>query len=115
MKRRGQENFLDYIPKKNGELLWKQNQKGHVELVMKNKGFFNSIAQFFFHKPKVSYIELDDMGTFIWQQIDGKTDVYMIGEKMKEKFGKNAEPLYTRLCNYVKILKNHKFIQLLRG
>lgn len=115
MRRRGRENFLDYIPVKNPEFSWKLNRKGNAEIAMKNKGFFNRIAQIFFQKPRVSFIELDAMGTFIWQQIDGKKDVYVIGEMVKKKFGQNAEPLYTRLCHYVKILKNHKLIQLLRG
>lgn len=115
MRIKGRENFLDYIPVKNPEFLWEFNKKGHVEIAMKNKGFFNRIAQLFFQRPGVSFIELDDMGTFIWRQIDGKKDVYEISEEVKKKFGENAKPLYTRLCQYVKILRNYKLIQLLRG
>lgn len=113
--RKGRENFLDYIPVRNPRIFWELNKAGNVELEVEHRGFFHRIAQIFFQRPRVSRIELDVMGSFLWQQMDGKTDVYGLGKNLKEKFGEKAEPLYTRLCNYVKILKNYKFIQLLRG
>lgn len=113
-KRTGQENFLEFIPVKNTEYEWKLNDEGNVEIARKNKGVYNKIAQVIFKKPKVSYIALDEFGSFIWQQIDGKRDVYAIGQAVKQKFGDRAEPLYTRLCNYIKTLKNHKFVMLMK-
>lgn len=113
-KRTGQENFLEFIPLRNEQNSWKIKKNGRVEIAMENKGIFNKIAQLLFKKPKVSYIELDEFGSFIWQQIDGKRDVYAIGEKVKAKFGDKAEPLYTRLCTYIKTLRNHKFIMLMK-
>ena len=114
MKRTGQENFLDYIPVKNPEIEWKTNGENLAVLAMENKGFFNKAAQLIFKKPKVSYIELDEFGTFVWQQINGKQTVYVIGEQVKGQFGEKAEPLYTRLCTYIKTLRNHNFIHLER-
>ena len=32
--------------------------------------------------------------------------------KMKERFGKKAEPLYDRLVKYMQILRNNQFIWL---
>lgn len=114
MKRTGKENFLDFIPLMNQENTWKLKENGHVEIAMKNKGIFNKVAQIFFKKPKVSYIELDDFGSFVWQQIDGKRDVHEIGQAVKQRFGEKAEPLYTRLCTYIKTLKNYRFIMLMK-
>ena len=50
------------------------------------------------------------MGSFIWQQIDGKRNVYEIGQLLKQEYGKEAEPLYERLCTFVKSLHNSCFI-----
>jgi len=58
------ENYLDYIPKKNEEYTWSLNEKKLVVVDIPNKGLHNRIAQKFFHKPKVSHIELDAYGTF---------------------------------------------------
>lgn len=113
-KRIGQENFLDFIPVINQDHTWKVKENGHVEIAMKNKGIFNKIAQLIFRKPKISYIELDEFGSFVWRQIDGKKNVHEIGQIVKKKFGEKAEPLYTRLCTYIKTLKNHRFIMLMR-
>lgn len=110
MAKKKNDNFLDYIPKRNALYKWEINQKKHVEVLVVNRGLFNRIAQLFFRRPKISKIELDDFGSFIWQEMDGKKTVYEIGAAVKSKFGKKAEPLYERLCEYIKILRNNRFI-----
>ena len=107
MGEKKQENFLDYVPKRNQLYEWDLNQKKHVEIAVVNRGMFNRMAQIIFRKPKVSKIELDDLGSFIWQEL--KT-VFEIGTAVKGKFGKKAEPLYERLCEYIRILHNNRFI-----
>ena len=71
----------------------------------------NKIAQVLFKKPKVSYIHLDEMGSFIWQHIDGESDIIKIGESVKDHFGEKAEPLYERLAKYIQTLEAYKFIK----
>lgn len=104
------ENFLDYIPKQNVRFLWKLNNKERVEVRVKNTGLFKRITQIFFKKPKYSYIELDDLGSFIWQQIDGQRTVYDIGLLVKNKFGQEAEPLFERITEFLHILRRNSFI-----
>ena len=69
MRKKKQENFLDYVPKRNKLYEWDLNQKKHVEVAVVNRGLFNRIAQIIFRRPKVSRIELDELGSFIWQEI----------------------------------------------
>lgn len=106
------DNLLDFIPAKNEKIPFSTDENGKVTLAIENKGLFNKIAQKLFKKPKISYIHLDEMGSFIWPIMDGKKDVFRIGELVKEHFGENAEPLYERLCKYVKILESYGFICL---
>ena len=77
---------------------------------MQNKGFYNRLAQKFFKRPKVSYISLDEYGSFVWQQMDGKRNVYEISKLVSERFGKDAEPVVERLVKYIQILYQNKFI-----
>ena len=59
------ENFLDYTPRRNSNLLWRK--KGTlVEVDVEHRGFINRIAQKFFHRPRISHIALDEFGSFIW-------------------------------------------------
>ena len=106
------DNLLDFIPVRNEQIAFSTDQNGKVTLEIENKGLFNKIAQKLFKKPKVSFIHLDDMGSFIWPLIDGQKDILKIGELVKEHFGEKAEPLYERLCKYVKILESYGFIRL---
>lgn len=106
----GKDNYLDYIPKRNSLLVWEENKNSHVELLLHNKGFYNRMAQILFKKPKISHIELDDMGSFIWKNMDGEKTVFELGKCVKERFDKEAEPLYERLSTYLKTLHDHQFI-----
>lgn len=107
---KNKENFLEKKPQKNSEIGWK-TQDGNVTLEIENKGLFNRLAQKLLKKPKVSFIHLDEMGSFIWPLIDGETDIITLGEKVKEHFGDRAEPLYERLSKYIKILESYGFVK----
>ena len=104
------ENFLDFIPVINPDYTWGDKNKKHVTVHMVNKGFFNRAAQIFFKRPKVSHIDLDEYGSFLWRNIDGKRTIEELAGLMKEQFGEKAEPLYDRLVKYMRILQNNKFI-----
>lgn len=107
---KNKENFLDYIPRPNKLFETHENEKGHIEIVQENKGFYNKIAQKLFKKPRFSNIELDDMGSFIFRQMDGVKTVYEIGQNVKEEFGDEAEPLYERLSQFIKILHENHYV-----
>ena len=106
------ENYLERIPKRNESIKWAIDENSRVTLEVENKGFFNKIAQKFFKKPKVSYVHLDENGSFLWQQIDGEKSILDLGALVKDEFGEKAEPLYERLCKYFQILESYDFISL---
>ena len=110
MKKEKQENYLDKKPVR-ADIPWHTDENGNVTLHVENKGFMNKIAQLIFKKPKVSYIHLDEMGSFIWPVLDGGKDVFEIGKAVKEHFGEKAEPLYERLSKYIQTLESYKFIE----
>ncbi len=105
-----QQNYLDKIPLKNPNIKWNTDCDNLVTLEVENKGVFNRIAQKLFKKPKISYIHLEEFGSFVWPLIDGQTDITSLGEKVKAHFGDKAEPLYPRLVKYFETLKSCKFI-----
>ncbi|MBQ4522326.1 MAG: PqqD family protein [Lachnospiraceae bacterium] len=104
------ENYLDFIPRANVLFEWKKNKEGKVEIKVQNKGIFNKIAQIFFKRPKYSFIELDEFGSFIWEQMDGRKTIYEIGNEVKKQFGAKAEPIYERLSQFIKILHKNHFV-----
>ena len=104
------ENYLERIPMRNEKYNW-TTENDIVTLEIQNKGFFNKLFQLILKRPKVSYVHLDEMGSFIWPLIDGETDIITLGEKVKEHFGDKAEPLYERLSKYIKILESYGFVK----
>lgn len=95
------DNFLDYVPRPNTLFPAASNAAGHIEIAVQNKGFFNKIAQVVFKRPKVSHIELDDFGSFVWRAMDGERSVYAIGQDGSRGFWRGgrtalrtAVPLY---------------------
>ncbi len=104
-------NYLDRKPKRHPDINWKTSTEGKVTLEIQNVGWANRIAQKLFRRPKVSFVHLDEMGSFVWPLMDGEQDITAIGQKVKENFGENAEPLYERLARYFQILDSYHFVQ----
>lgn len=105
------ENYLERKPVRKQEFSWTQDEKGKITLEIENTGYFNKIAQKLFKKPEVSYIHLDENGSFLWPLLDGEKTILELGVSVKEKFGEKAEPLYERLAKYFQILESYKFIE----
>ncbi len=104
------ENYIEKVPAINQNINWSKEENGAVTLEIENKGVFNRIAQKLFGKPKISYIHLEEIGSFVWPLIDGKTDIFELGKQVKEHFGEKAEPLYPRLVKYFETLETYRFI-----
>ena len=111
MKAKKSENYLERKPLRKESIGWKTEENGFVTLEIENKGVFNRIAQKLFKKPKISYVHLDEMGSFVWPLIDGERNITDIGVFVKEHFGEKAEPLYERLAKYFKVLESYGFIK----
>lgn len=109
MAKKQQENYLDYVPVVSEKNTWSEKD-GAVTVHMVHRGFYAWIAQKVFHRPRVSHIALDTMGSFIFLRIDGNRSVGDIALLVREKFGADAEPLYERLIKYMQILRNNQFI-----
>ena len=110
-KKKFEENYLERVPAHKAGLEWSLDEKGMVTLNIPNTGFFNKIAQKLLKKPPVTYIHLDENGSFVWPISDGEGNIIRIGELVRERFGEDAEPLYPRLAKFFQILESYGFIE----
>ena len=106
------ENYLERIPLRVASIKWTKDDE-KVTLEIENTGWANRIAQIFFKRPKVSYVHLDEMGTFIWPEIDGAKTVQELALLVKEHFGDKAEPLYPRIVKYFQIMESYEFVHFI--
>ncbi|MFV0288432.1 MAG: hypothetical protein ACK5HR_03140 [Mycoplasmatales bacterium] len=103
--------YLKLIPTLNQNLEHRVNEKNIVSLVTKN----NHKIQNLFRKlsvniPLETKIEMDEYSSFVFLQINGKQNVYKIGQKAQEKFPNNNEMLYERLIIFLDYLEEKKRI-----
>ena len=103
------ENYLDKIPMIQ-QKQWEVLEDGIVEITVENKGFYNTLAQKLFKRPRFSFIKLDQYGSCVWKQIDGKKTIYEIGQGLKQSHKGAAKQLYERLSTYFGILEKNNYI-----
>ncbi|MFD1317448.1 PqqD family protein [Loigolactobacillus zhaoyuanensis] len=74
-------------------------------------------VQKFFRKlhvriPAQTYLDLDDYGSFVFRKINGKRNVYEIGQELAQKYQGADEFLYSRLLLYLQHIElNEHLIQ----
>jgi hypothetical protein len=57
-------------------------------------------------------IKLDLLGSFVWNNCDGIKTVKDIAERMKQEYGRYAEPIDTQVSHYIKQLHSNKLIDV---
>lgn len=110
-KKQNSENYLERRPMRKKGLGWSTDETGLVTLEIQNTGIMNRIAQKLLKKPKVSYVHLEEIGSFVWPLLDGEKTILALGEAVKEHFGEKSEPLYERLAKYFQIMESYHFIE----
>lgn len=64
--------------------------------------------------PRLKYpyikIKLDEIGSAVWLEIDGKKSVGEIAENLEARFGEKIQPIEERLSKFLTQLKMHQFI-----
>ncbi len=102
-------NYMDFIPVRNKDIEYSINDDGKAVLSIEWKGFYSKIAQKFFNRPRVSDIDLDEYGTFVWIAIDDNKTVYDISLEMEQKFP-GMEKSLSRLIKFLEIMKDNNII-----
>lgn len=105
-------NYLDSVPTRRADRPWREKEDGMVVIDMENKGFYHSIAQKFFKKPRFSHISLDEHGSVIWKNIDGKNTVYDLVHIMEREFPGEKKRMLDRVVTYMATLERNGFITM---
>ncbi len=106
-----EENYLEKCPERPEHIGWTTDENGIVTLEIENKGIMNRIMQKIAKKPKISYVHLDEIGSFVWPMIDGEKTIADMGEPMEAHFGEKAQPTYERLAKFFQILESYGFVK----
>lgn len=113
IRKKKNENNLDMntiIPVQNVNF---EIEVDNTVTLLKPKFTSNFSIKYIIPRMKYPYykIHLDEVGTTVWNAIDGSLTAVEIGEKIKEELGEKIEPVFERLGLFLAKLKNEKFIE----
>jgi len=93
---------------------WDTNDETGLIRILKPKFKSNWAKKFLnpFVKGENFIIKLDELGTEVWKNCNGKNTVEDIGKLLGKKFGPEIEPIYDRLNKFIMQLFRSKFIEL---
>jgi hypothetical protein len=102
-------NLLELKPKRNLE--WETQPNQNVVLLIPKfrnrwlvKWFVPMLA-----KPNIR-VKLDERGSFVWRQCDGKTTIEEIGKQMSSTFSEPLDSTYDRIGTFMKKFTRDKFL-----
>ena len=104
-----EENYLNLIPVRQCE----HEMNDDLVTVLFNKKS-TIIEKIFFRKmvDKPYKIDLDEIGSFIWGQINAVLSLSQILDISKEHFGEKIEPAEERVINFFKQMHSTKLVML---
>jgi hypothetical protein len=117
-------NILDLVPERNLHLKFSVREEPLDKAAPKDPGaagtvtimvprFRGGLGQGFCRVFRVSpwiNVNLDAYGSLVWTAMDGKRTVRQLGEKLKERFGDDVEPLNWRLAEFLSLLERNTII-----
>jgi Coenzyme PQQ synthesis protein D (PqqD) len=103
-------NLLDMTPRRDVE--WEEDDGGKVTLIRERPRVrgIRSLGRWISFMMAPPRIRLDEVGSFVWKEMDGGTDVRQLVELAREEFGERAEPVAHRLGQFIRLLKRERFV-----
>ena len=110
------EDVLNIIYKISDNLKYEVDKDSIVTICVKQE---HKVQKFFrklkFRIPEYKKTSLDEYGSFVFLQLDGKKTVRDIGESLEVKYGDKAQPLYERLLLFLNHIDvNCKYIEKIK-
>jgi hypothetical protein len=106
------QELLSCIPHRNSS--WKVNKENDLIILLRPKFSNRIFARYLMPRLKNPYyhVNLDTIGTKVWNTIDGKRTIKEIGQILKNDMGDAVDPVYERLSQFIISLQRYKFILL---
>ena len=102
-------NFLEMVPKMSDKI--ELEKKGEfITISYERSTFIDKVFNFIFRKPAKIYIELDDIGTKVFELIDGNRNIGEICTLLEQDLGDKVHPVIQRTTQFMASLRRNGFI-----
>lgn len=103
--------MLNSRPTRNEALAWEKNDAGEVRItVTRQETWRVRLLSKVFYIPRQRTITLDEVGTQVWEQCNGRTTVAELIERLSERYQLNRKEAEVSLLAYLKTLAQKRFI-----
>lgn len=107
---------LDAVPVKNRLCQAKTTEEGVIQIsVAVRPSLWTKVARRLTRVPKYRKIELDEIGTFVWNHCDGRTNVRALIKKLCKRFKLSYREGEVSLTQYLRTLARRNLIGLAVG
>jgi len=105
--------WLEIIPQKNCDYVESANGNFVLQMPKSDNAILLKVLNFFSKNPFFK-IKLDDRGSFIWENCDGKNSIGQICRLLEDKFGDSVKPTPDRTVMLFKNLYSHRLVRFFR-
>lgn len=102
------------IPAIKKNVTWEKNDDGIIIATIWHNNWLEKILQKIIGFPEKFDVDLDEFGSFVWENIDGKKNIFELVNIAQEKFGNEKEQVYKRALIFFKQLLNNKLINFIK-
>lgn len=103
-------NLLDLIPETAVEIRREEDGKITVLEPRFIGGFLGKYVQPRLKRSHLT-IELDEVGTLVWDACDGQRDIRAIAVLLSQRFGDDFDPEYQRLALFIRTMVQRGWIR----
>jgi hypothetical protein len=111
-KQRGnREAVLRLLPLRNSVIEWQENAQGEAELTIPyRKDRWARVVAFVVQLPEARKVQLDEVGTFVWNLCDGQHSVEAIVRAMIKEYKMNRAEVEASVARYLQMLAERRFV-----
>jgi len=98
-------DILDSRPVRNPQIKWEKGKSGDVRITLPlRRTWWVKILSRIFFAPRERILSLDEIGTRVWNLIDGNRTVEEIIQSLCQELNMNRREIETSLLHYLKQL-----------
>lgn len=106
------EVLLRSKPVRNPAVKWEKNEKGEVVLKVKLAPSKPGLFSGFVKRPTERKYVLDEVGSYVWELLDGERTVGDVAELLAQRFKLHLREAQASLLAYLRILAERGLIRL---
>jgi hypothetical protein len=100
-------------PMRNGAIEWKTDDEGQATLTVPHRtDHFGKLVSSIFRLPEARNVQLDEVGTFVWNLCDGNQTVDAIVKQTSKEYKLNRREVEISVTTYLQMLSERNFIAM---